>query len=631
MKKNLLTTNKRLLAYSAMAAALVTNSDQVMADIVYVDIPDATLELGDFGTLDLDGDGVVDFGFILESDTPDWTFIYGFGNLSALSYGNPSNQFVGYSGAILPYGSALATGDLISPDLNFLTSSGGYNLGFFASVYSGVTYGQFGDASDHFIGVKFDIGGAIHYGWIRVNCTVSPVSMTIKDWAYDDEADTPIPAGATLTPLPVANFSGDAIIESETATSTTVTVQLDIPGDCSVDIDVNDALTTATNGADFTMSDPTAVSFVGRVTTVFFDITLTDDAEFEGSESIILDITNPVGCEIGASSQYAIIINDDEVPLPPLVSMDGLTASAEESAGAGAIDITISETADCVVDYNIGAGTTATEGSDFTYTTGSVTFTDGGALTQSFDYNIIDDADVETAETIIFEITGVSGTCEIGLTPTSTVNITDNDVAPVIGEVAFDEVSGTVDEADITFTGTVNISEAADCEVTLNVNEAASTATNGEDFTFSSTVLTFTEGGATSLDFDLDINEDIDVETDETVVIEITSIDGNCTLDAGSDALNVVIVNEDVVSIDEFAANGITLYSFNNEVYINLTELNANTNMFQLLDASGRVVFNAQIISLQNKFTLTELPAGVYVARLTGNGASLDKQIYLNK
>ncbi len=628
MKRTVHNNRKRLLAYSAMATAVISGATDVKADIVYVDIPDFTLNLGDFGILDLDGDGVIDFGFILDSQGADWTFIQGFGYLSALSYGNPSNQMAGYAGAFLPYASAFASGDLIGPDLNFLSST--YNLAFIASLYSGSTFGAFGDGTDKFIGVKFDIGGTLHYGWMRVNCTVDPVVFTLKDWAYDDEANVPIPAGATATPLPIAEFAPDAVIVNETDGSTVVNVVIDILGECSVDIDVNDILTTATNGADFTFTDPTTATFAGG-TSLTFDVILTDDADFEGSETIVFDLTNPIGCEIGLTNQFTVIINDDEVPLPPLVTMDGTVTFLEESAGAGGINIHVSETTDCVVDYALNvAGTSATEGTDFTYTTGSVTFVEGGDLTQSFGYNIIDDAEVESPEGVLFEITGVSGTCAIGLTTQAGLTITDNDVAPVVGEVSFENVAGTIDEADAVFTGTVTMTEASDCEVTVGVNTGASTATEGTDFTFSTTVLTFNEGGAASQTIDLNILEDADIEADETVVLEITSIDGSCTLDETADALSVVIVNEDFVGIDEFASNGIQLYTYDKAIFIYLDELLNADNQFQLLDANGRVVYNNVLTDKQNKFTLSNLPVGVYIARITNNGKSMDKQVYIN-
>ena len=63
-------------------------------------------------------------------------------------------------------------------------------------------YGTFANQPAGFLGVKFDMSGTTHYGWIRYqgtdedNATTPTVlTGTIIDWAYQDKPDTPIYAG----------------------------------------------------------------------------------------------------------------------------------------------------------------------------------------------------------------------------------------------------------------------------------------------------------------------------------------------------------------------------------------------------------------------------------------------------
>jgi hypothetical protein len=62
-------------------------------------------------------------------------------------------------------------------------------------------YGNWGGANiDKYIGVKFDISGNTHYGWIRVDADLSTTtpsawSITIKDFAYQSIPDSSILAG----------------------------------------------------------------------------------------------------------------------------------------------------------------------------------------------------------------------------------------------------------------------------------------------------------------------------------------------------------------------------------------------------------------------------------------------------
>lgn len=196
MKKIYTSKNaSKLAAYSAMAGALIATGTEADATIVYTDIDDVTVGIGDLLPLDVDGNGYVDFLIAAaENSAGNWTWGYVLGNLSAYSYGGPSNMIVGYTGAILPYGSALEAGDEIGPDNDFLSNSA--NVGFLASVYSGITYGQFPGTTDSYMGIMFDIDGSVHYGWVRLDAEVSPVSLTIKDMAYNDVADEAILAGS---------------------------------------------------------------------------------------------------------------------------------------------------------------------------------------------------------------------------------------------------------------------------------------------------------------------------------------------------------------------------------------------------------------------------------------------------
>ncbi|HMZ88246.1 MAG TPA: T9SS type A sorting domain-containing protein [Chitinophagales bacterium] len=202
----------KLAAYSAMAGAFVATTSEANATVVYTDIDDVTVELGETYALDLDNNGYSDFLMAAVSNSAgNWTWAYMIGNLSAYGYGGGSNMVIGYTGPILSYGSALNDGDLIGPDASFVSNT--YNMLWLASIYSGVTYGPFANTEDKYIGVQFDIDGSLHYGWARLDVSVGPVSFTIKDYAYDDAEGTDISAGEkdvainNLTEAQVAAYS----------------------------------------------------------------------------------------------------------------------------------------------------------------------------------------------------------------------------------------------------------------------------------------------------------------------------------------------------------------------------------------------------------------------------------------
>jgi hypothetical protein len=168
--KKLYKSNKagKLTAYSAMATVhslqLATDANAL---VVYNDIDDVTYTLGEGYGLDLDDNGYPDFLMqAISASSGNWTFASAIGALSSSGYGNPSNMIVGYTGAILPYGSALNAGEVIDSDSPFMSNT--YNRVWLASISSGGSYGQFGDAGDKYMGVMFDIDGELHYGWARL-------------------------------------------------------------------------------------------------------------------------------------------------------------------------------------------------------------------------------------------------------------------------------------------------------------------------------------------------------------------------------------------------------------------------------------------------------------------------------
>ncbi len=195
-KKSTHLTTNRLAAYSAMATAFMVVGSDANAQIVYTDIPDETVDIGELYSLDVNDDGALDFLFqVVETTGGVWSFGRVFGDSSYYSIGGSSNAVIGYAGPILPYGSALDSGDPIGPGGDFFYTTG--NQVFLASVYSGITYGDFADAGEKFLGMQFVVDGNLHYGWARLDCTVNAVSITIIDYAYQATPDTEILAGAT--------------------------------------------------------------------------------------------------------------------------------------------------------------------------------------------------------------------------------------------------------------------------------------------------------------------------------------------------------------------------------------------------------------------------------------------------
>jgi len=77
----------------------------------------------------------------------------------------------------------------------------------YAFSYKG-NYGDFGGKRGY-MGVRFDISGNTHYGWIQFDAAFDGLSGTIVDWAYEDVPGKAVAAGDTgPAPIPTLNQWG---------------------------------------------------------------------------------------------------------------------------------------------------------------------------------------------------------------------------------------------------------------------------------------------------------------------------------------------------------------------------------------------------------------------------------------
>lgn len=210
-------------AYAAAAGAALAMSSAADASIIYVNPTDIVLNinqplLSSSNTstfIDLNNDGTNDFQLLLNWDSNGASFS------SATAFGSAYLNGVN-GGRVAQVGSVSELAQLplntpIDVGLNF--GQFGLIVGNFYSITSGGSTaanssGVWVEDVQSFAGVRFNIGGNTHYGWIRlswndthgIDTSMTPDGfvdqVTIYDWAYESTPDTTILAGATPPPTP---------------------------------------------------------------------------------------------------------------------------------------------------------------------------------------------------------------------------------------------------------------------------------------------------------------------------------------------------------------------------------------------------------------------------------------------
>ncbi len=195
------------------------------------------------------------------------------------------------------------------------------------------------------------------------------------------------------------------------------------------------------SGSDFTVL-PAGTSIPAGA--AFVDITFTpvDDAAVEGPEEIVRTITASPRYDIGTPSRAIVTIEDNDSAPLPTVSVVATDASASEQ-GANTGTLTISRTGPTTAALQVVGifSGTASNGSDYSATNGTVTIPIGqSSVTRTI--TPIDDTSDESDETVIYTIQ--SGEYNIGAQNTATVTIADNDTAtlPTVTASATDSVAG---------------------------------------------------------------------------------------------------------------------------------------------------------------------------------------------
>jgi hypothetical protein len=288
----------------------------------------------------------------------------------------------------------------------------------------------------------------------------------------------------------------------------TVTLKLNLPtGSLASDVtvDVDDLLlgTASAGGIDYTLTDPTPITFpAGSVdgATKSFDIAIVDDSLAEVDETIKLQLTTIAGgggqVMIGTNNTHQVTITDATDQAAVTVVFDSVSSAvAEANVGhnvgvrlvtTGGITLGAALTAD-VTDANTG---TATSGTDYTAVgIKTVTFPigSGNGAIQNATISILDDTLAESNEDLDLALGNVLGPGSLGPGIAHEVMITDNSDRGNV-TVVFDQTSSSVAEANVghpvgvrlVTTGGITLGAALTADVT---DAGTGTATGGSDYT----------------------------------------------------------------------------------------------------------------------------------------------------
>lgn len=190
---------------------------------------------------------------------------------------------------------------------------------------------------------------------------------------------------------------------------------------------------------------------------------------------------------------------------------------------------------------------TAVANADYTPVSGRLEFGANENGPKFFSVPIIDDAAVESDETVIVTLSDAMGGAILGAQNTATLTIVDNDIAeqpPAPGTLQFSRADFSLREDQGPAMIAVTRSGGGDGAVSVRYATSNGTAEAGSDYSATSGIINFADGEIASKVFTVQISDDNDVEPDETVLLTLSDPTGGAALGSPQSAM-LTIVNDD--------------------------------------------------------------------------------------
>ena len=333
----------------------------------------------------------------------------------------------------------------------------------------------------------------------------------------DANTRTDVPAPPTIA------FSASTYSINEAAGTATITVRLSRAAIGAASVRYATSNGTATSGSDYTAATGTLNFAIGE-SSKSFTIPILNDTALEPTQTVNLTLSAPVGITLGSQTTAVLSIVDNDVPA---VNFDVVAKSVSELTTAASYKVNLTAASSQTITVNFAlSGGTATQGTDFNLTNGTLTFAPG-ELSKTVSFTVINDLLDENDETIQIALSAPTN-ATLGTSSSTTYTITDNDTAPTAKfdfRTTANLVTSAVSVVESIRTLTVPIILSGTSARAITVNLAAitgGTALAGLDFSLASSSVTFAPG-ETRKSIVLNITEDLLDEANETINLALTS------------------------------------------------------------------------------------------------------------
>jgi hypothetical protein len=261
-----------------------------------------------------------------------------------------------------------------------------------------------------------------------------------------------------------------------------------------------------------------------------------DDADV----SFSFALTNPTGgAQVGTQAAAAVVVSDDDAGGVLRFS----AASYGRSEGLPTATITVvrsgGSAGPVTVPYATTGGT-ASPGADYDPASGTLTF-GPGQTSRTFTVTLLADAADEADETVGLSLGAPTGGATLGAPAAATLTLADDDLGAGVIQLGAATLRRAENAASAVFTVRRTGGTAAGASVAYATSDGSASA--GSDYTSTSGTITFA-AGQVSATVSIPLTNDTRDESDETVLLTLSSPGGSAFLGTPASAVLTITDND---------------------------------------------------------------------------------------
>lgn len=400
-----------------------------------------------------------------------------------------------------------------------------------------------------------------------VNAKLGPFSTAVITITDDDR--------------PFVQFANASLALDESNGPAIVEVTLSKPASATITVDYTTNDGSAIAGDDYTATAGTLVFAPNQISQTIA-ISIIDDSLNEPDESFSIVLSNPTNAILGSPISTTVTIQNDDISFVEFASS---TYNVSEGGGSVTVEVILTTAAvnTVAVDYTT-SDQTASAGSDYTLSSGTLTFLPG-VTSALLIIGINEDKFVEGDEQFLITLSNPTN-ASLGPTSSTQVTIQDNDLPTVAFAVSAISVNENAGPATIN----VVLDQPSPNTVQVNYTMTDGSATGGTDYDNTGGTVTFSPGD-TSEPINIPIINDSDVDGGESFTINLSS----------------------PTSANLGTPNSATVFIIDDDVAAPLPECyGVNFTLTESIVGDQRVIRGEVINTLANPITIREVNTIVY-------------------